>query len=274
MGIKEKLDLLSLSEKERKIAEEKFLTSLSLVTYDELKEVVDYLASKNVFITKARQLKVVTILKNDIARNFDILGEIHETQIYEQDPSKISSNVIDINKKIKYCIQNGIPYKKEDGTYEQFLFSEKSWKEMMVKETKVDTKEVTPVLDETLVSIKPVVEESNIIEFNPVLDETPEDKQAEIIPFSPVLEEDSNVMDIKEFQNKNEVPTMTFDNLTNSVQKMQNELGNIETQKNALEQEKAELKAFQDSIAKEFVSFDDLDFEQFRDDSFGMGRAA
>lgn len=273
MGIEDKLSLLrDLKDKDE--VTYKFLSTLALVTYDELKEVVDYLASKNVFITKARYLKVLGVPKNDIVRNFDILEEIHETQIYEQDPSRISNNVIDINKKIKYCIQNGISYKNADGTCKQFLFSEKAWQERMLKETKTEVKEVTPVLDETLVNMKPVVEESNIIEFNPVLDETPEDKQAEIIPFSPVLEEDSNVMDIKEFQNKNEVPTMTFDNLTNSVQKMQNELGNIETQKNALEQEKAELKAFQDSMLKELVSFDDLDFEQFRDDSFGIGRAA
>lgn len=282
MGIKEKLDLLSLSEKERKIAEEKFLACLSLVTYEELKDIVDYLSSKNVTITKARQLKVLTNLKNDISRNFDILGEIHETAIYEQDPSKISSNVIDINKKIKFCIQNGIQYKKEDGSYEQFLFSEKAWQEKIAKETEITRETANPLMDESIVSIDPVtdipVAEEPVVENNQTFSELviQNPVQPETIPFSAKLDEDNNIMDLKEFQKTEEVApmNMSFDNLTSSVERMQSELGSIESQKNTLEQEKASLKAYQDSLASQFVGFDDLDFEQYRDDNLGMGRAA
>ena len=272
MGIEDKLSLLvDLNEKEKNIAKEKFLATLALVTYDELKEVVDYLASKGIIITKARYLKVLGIPKNEIIRKISILEELHETNIYVQDPSKLSSNVIDINKKIKYCIQNGISYKKEDGTYESFIFSEKAWQERTQKIPNAEAKEVSSVLDETLVSIAPVIEETNSLDLKSMIEE-PLNKESEIIPFSPILEDDSNVIDIKEFQMTEENPIMTFDALQNDVAKMQEELGTIENQKTTLEEEKARLKAYQDSLAKEFVGFDDFDFEN--SDSFGMGRVA
>lgn len=268
MGLREKLDLLKLSEKERKIAEEKFLTSLSLVSYDELKEIVDYLATKNVFITKARQLKALANFKNDISRNFDILGEIHETEIYVQDPQKISWNVIDINKKIKYCIQNGIAYKKADGTYEEFLFSERLWQAKAIGENKSVSVEPI-VMDETIISVEPqvdsVLDPLEQIEFNPLAETEP---QVEIIPFSARFAEDKNIMDVKEFQSMPEEPKSpsTLADLTNSVQRMYNELGSIEEQKQTLNAQKEELAGFQASLESQFA---DLDF-----DDLGFGRAA
>ena len=80
MGIEDKLSLLrDLKDKDE--VTYKFLSTLALVTYDELKEVVDYLASKNVFITKARYLKVLGVPKNDIVRNFDILEESYSNYV-------------------------------------------------------------------------------------------------------------------------------------------------------------------------------------------------
>ena len=130
----EKLDLLMLGKEERRKAEDKFLASLALVSEEELREVTEYLNSEGVQITKAKDIKVVVNSKDEIAKKFSILNEIHETDVYRQDPSRINRNVIDVYKRIQYCKQIGKSYKKEDGTYEAFLFNEMLWQQMMVKE--------------------------------------------------------------------------------------------------------------------------------------------
>ncbi len=128
--IKAKLDLLELSEKERKFAIEKFLVSLSEVTYDDLKKIVDFLKEKGIHLTKAREIKILANDYNDIIKNFSIIESVNELGLYREDPLRINKNALDIFKKIKYCIQVGKPYKKEDGSYEKFLFSEAEWQKV------------------------------------------------------------------------------------------------------------------------------------------------
>ena len=115
MELIEKLSLLNLNEKEEKKAKEKFMATLSLVSENELRERLDFLKSKNVEITKAKEIKVLAIPVEELSKKFSILDEIHETDLYISEPSTLSLNVIDIYKKIKYCIQNNIEYKWEVG---------------------------------------------------------------------------------------------------------------------------------------------------------------
>lgn len=115
MTLIEKLSLLNLDKKEEIKARQKFLATFSLITEDELKERLEFLRSKNVLITKAKEIKVLAIPVEELAKKFSILDEIHETELYVSEPSTLSLNVIDIYKKIKYCIQNNIEYKWEVG---------------------------------------------------------------------------------------------------------------------------------------------------------------
>lgn len=125
--IKQKLDLLNLSEKERNIAIEKFLVTLSVIDYDNLKAIVDLLQSKGMSITKAREIKVGCNDYSEIVKRFDIMESINEAAVYREDIMRLNINAIDIFKKIKYCMQVNRPYKKEDGSYEPFLFNEVEW---------------------------------------------------------------------------------------------------------------------------------------------------
>lgn len=122
--LKEKIDLLNLPEDERKKLEEKFAASLAYVSIDEMKAVIDVLNRKNEKITKARDVKVLTNPASKIEKNYDFVEEVHEPGIYSEDLNRLSGNGLDKYKRIIYCIQSGIPYKNEDGTYKDFLFKE------------------------------------------------------------------------------------------------------------------------------------------------------
>ncbi len=111
--INAKLDLLELNERERKIALEKFLVTLSIVNYDDIKKIVEFLKLKDVHITKARELKVLCNDYNEILKNFNIIDSINELDLYREDPIRINNNALDIFKKIKYCTQAGIKYYEE-----------------------------------------------------------------------------------------------------------------------------------------------------------------
>lgn len=122
--LKEKIDLLGLSEDEREKLEEKFAPSLSYVSVDEIKAVLDVLNKKGENITKAREVKVLTNPASKIEKNYDFIEEAHEPSIYSEDLNRLNGNGVDIFKRIRYCNQFDIPYKNEDGTYKNFVFNE------------------------------------------------------------------------------------------------------------------------------------------------------
>ena len=68
MALKEKLALLNLSAEQERIAIEKFLVTLSLVSDEDLSECVSFLTKEGVAITKAREVKVVANSKDEIAK--------------------------------------------------------------------------------------------------------------------------------------------------------------------------------------------------------------
>lgn len=264
MALKEKLDLLDLSEEERKKAESKFLATLSFVSDSEIREIVDYLNTKGIRITKAREIKILGDSKVEIAKKFSILEEIHEEGIYRSNPLLITRNALDIYKKIMYCIQLGKPYKKEDGTYEEFLFSEIEWQKSFNKGSETVTKEdsvdslVEPILDE----MEQVVEPLN---------------QEELHKVDSSLSAEVEQTGISE-ENRGEV--ISFASLKSSVEKMQSELGDIDsktndlaTQRQALEQEYNRLNdfknSFTDALNEEFIGFGEIEPE-----SYGMRRVA
>ena len=99
MTIIDKIALLNLDEKEAQKAKEKFMAALSLITEEELKERLACLRTRSIEITKARDIKVLTIPVEELAKKFSILDEIHETSLYTFDPSVLALNVIDVYKK-------------------------------------------------------------------------------------------------------------------------------------------------------------------------------
>lgn len=157
MSIADKVNLLMLGEDEKKKVLEKFLTTLALVDENELIKRMDFLKKKGIFITKAREIKVLANPVEELSKKFSILEELGETDIYRQDVTMINKNVIDVYRRIKYCIQIGLPYKKEDGSYEPFLFSDIEWQKKI--EGKKQVKQETPKEVEKSDTIPYVAEE-------------------------------------------------------------------------------------------------------------------
>lgn len=248
--INEKLDLLNLPEEERKKSY-KFLATLALVTVEELKEILSFLAENGIYITKAREIKVLANTKEEILKKFNILNELGEIVIYKQDPTKINFNVIDVYKKIQYCKQIGKSYKKEDGTYEQFLFDEALWQQVSSKtEEAIVTETFTPV-EEEIATLDPKVAPSSF------------EKEVE----EPIVVDEKH-QDIQEYMAEEAAKedkiakTTTFDIIHDELetQKLENEISKLTADKKALED-------FQKQLSElDTISFEDLDLGS---ESFG-----
>lgn len=236
--INEKLALLNLSNEERKKVEDKFLATLSLVSIEELKNVLGLLQENGIYITKAREIKVLGNTKEEISKKFSILNELGEISLYKQDPTKINFNVIDVYKKVKYCKQVGISYKKEDGTYEDFLFNEMLWQQKVNME-EVNTQSY-PKVEEEIITMAP--------EVAPVQDE----KYTDINEYMKMDTE--RVIE--------EAKPTTFDVIQNEL-----ETQNLEENITKLNETKTALEDFQKQLSElDTISFDDLDFNA---ESFG-----
>lgn len=230
--INEKLALLNLSNEERKKVEDKFLATLSLVSIEELKNVLGLLQENGIYITKAREVKVLGNTKEEISKKFSILNELGEISLYKQDPTKINFNVIDVYKKVKYCKQVGISYKKEDGTYEDFLFNEVLWQQKVNME-EVNTQSY-PKVEEEIITMAP--------EVAPVQD----DKYTDINEYMKMDTE--RVIE--------EAKPTTFDVIQNEL-----ETQNLEENITKLNETKTALEDFQKQLSElDTISFDDLDF--------------
>ncbi len=125
--LKEKFELLSgLSDEEKTKLKEKFIATLEYVSVDQIKEVMDILekiVGKNP-ITKAKEVKVLTIPVADIEKSVSFMREAGEPNIYSENIIWLGYPVVDLYKRINYCRQYNIQYKNEDGTYKEFLFKE------------------------------------------------------------------------------------------------------------------------------------------------------
>jgi len=258
MTLIEKVDYLNLEEVERKKVINLFLQDLYLISEKELEERVSFLKSKGVAITKAGELKVLTISLEELSKKFSILDEIHETDIYKQGPTLLCRNVIDIYKKIMFCIQAGKSYKREDGTYESFLFSEMAWKNEFNKEVEKNEGDLgyfESVLD--VASINESTTEEKILE-EPIIDNKPsEDKELYTIP---IIESDSMVQD--DFKDIDEKTT----NFAALREDLKTQLAQLDLQRT--EQQSGEMN-FDDNV----INFMDIQPDVYDDVRRG-GRAA
>lgn len=288
MTLIEKLSLLNLDKKEETKARQKFLATFSLISEDELKERLEFLRSKNVVITKAKEIRILAIPVEELAKKFTILSEIHETDLYVSEPSALSLNVIDIYKKIKYCIQNNIEYKweTENNTYKyaDFLKSEIKWKEFLNQREKSNkVSEEIPSLEEDLVTLEPfndapVKEEASsslFQEFTTPLDFKFDDSSSEdnLVSFSeiktPQIEEPVKLD-----------PSFSSDALNDDVKPTTfGNLDDIQSQLDKLDELKSSLNDsqdiyFGDSYNSESIGFNDISPEFFDTESYGRGGRA
>lgn len=273
MALKSKLDLLNLSEEERIKVQTRFMATLPLVDEKELREELEFLESKGVKITKAREVKVLAEPVANLVKKFSILGEIHEEDLYVQDPSQIVKNAIDIYKKIQYCKQVGKVYKNEEGKYSNFLFSEKSWNNEINKENEFN-QDISLETEEDIVTLEPVVD--NVINFQDYISkehdiaedvvESDFEKtiQFENISAEPIIDDSID----KQLEDTKHIDINVYKSATEDMKKIEEKTTDFSTVRKELESQLAELDNLKNFSMGE-ISFSDLEPE-----SYGMGRAA
>ncbi len=245
MTLREKLDLLNLSEEERKKAETKFLASLEFVSGEEIKDVLDFLNSKGITINKAREIKVITNPVDKLAKNIDFVENVNELGAYKEDPNRMSGNGLDIFKKVKYCTSNGIPYKNEDGTYKQLLFNESLFQQ----------------------EVSPNPEVGNI----PKIEDLAVPNNEEIVTFEPPVitpTENLNENLNEQLKDDNDISFDNYMNATNDMQDIEAKTTDFTKIREDLAKQLAELDNYK-NMGYEEISFGDIEPE-----SYGMGRAA
>ena len=252
MTLTDKLSYLNLSDEESKKAISKFLVGLGMLDYAEFIEVINKLRQYKIEITKAKDIKVIANGLDNIEKKISILDEIHEVDVYRQDPSRLNCNeVLKLYQRIQICKQTGISYKKEDGTYELFLFNEYDWKKMMNDRTGeiAQSQEFTPV-EEDIVTLEPVAS------VEPEVVITPIDEMIAIEP-EPILPQDDTHMDIQDY----------MANAAEDIEEIQAKTTNFAAVREELEGFKdqlAELDALRSQIDfGEEISFADLDTNSF-----------
>lgn len=246
MTLVEKLSLLDLSEKESNKAKEKFMATLSLVSEEELKEILELLKEKGIRITKANEIKVLGNSIAELTKCFSILQEIHHEDIYKQDVNMLNKNVIDLHRMITYYEQNGIPYRNENGEYDLKMFSESAWKNILNKN------EQTLPTDDFIVTLPPE-----------------EPKEESKYTFEKPEEDFQDVINFNDFDLAND-EDISFPLLEDA----QKDMSDIETSKNSLIEQKENLEEMKKSLEEKLNSDDILNFDDLDTESFGMGGRA
>jgi len=253
--LSEKLSYLNLSDEESQKALSKFLVGLGMLEYAEFIEVINRLRSYKIEITKAKDIKVIANGLENIEKKISILDEIHEVDVYRQDPSRLNCNeVLKLYQRIQKCKQTGIQYKREDGTYESFLFNEYEWKKMMDERTEgiVSTPEFTPV-EEDIVTLEPIAE------IEPVI--TPIDDMVAIEPENEP-EVDNDHIDIQDYM---------ANAVNDDFEEIQARTTNFAAVREELEGFKDQLSEL-DALRSQIDFGDEISFADLEPESFG-GRA-
>lgn len=128
---------------------EKFMVSLALAD----PACVELLRKYNVELTKSSQFIVLTQDPKTLTQALELAQKMDFLNAYKADPKRLCQSVTHVIKRMSKCDAMGIPYKKEDGRFESFIFSERRFNEMLSaekpesKNENVVVKEVTESFD-------------------------------------------------------------------------------------------------------------------------------
>ena len=281
MTIIDKIALLNLGEKEEKKAKEKFMAALSLISEEELRERLGFLEGKDVRITKAKDIKVLVIPTEELAKKFSILDEIHETDLYVSVPSALLLNVIDVYKKLKYCIQNGIKYKDGldyDKDFIDSLRNEEKWKEFLGKREK-ENATVGPLLDgeDASLSYEPNSGDDARETDNALGNKTEIKKAEHWLPFNdgvgihdPNVNEDYKIPEDEE-PKVPEDNVISFGDLNNAEQDLDAKTTSFEDLKKELERKMQELDGSLNPDGSMYSPDYDISFSDIEPEQYGMG---
>lgn len=104
-----------------KLQTEKFMVSLALGDSECLK----ILNSYGVVLTKSSQFIVLTQDAKTLTQELELAKKMDFLDAYKTDPKRLCQAVTNVIKRMAKCDAMGVSYKKEDGRFENFIFSER-----------------------------------------------------------------------------------------------------------------------------------------------------
>ena len=108
----------------------KYSVSISLAK----KETYDLIKEKDIKITKAKELKILTIDPKTILQALELSEKMGFIDAYRQEPTRLCQMVTNVIKRLAKCEAMSIPYKNEEGKFSNFIFSERKFTKMMNEE--------------------------------------------------------------------------------------------------------------------------------------------
>ena len=267
MDLKKKIEMLNLSEREQEVLESgRFMLTLKLISIEELKEELDFLASKGVNITKAKNVRVLAEPVANLVNKFSLLSQSHEEEIFIKDPSFLEKNALQISSNIDICKRVGKVYRKEDGSYEHFLIDKLTFQKEMNKNSEMDIYS----------TFQPVEEEITLETITNINDD-------KIVNFSDYSKNEEPVMNdssyVEPFENdfektiRLELDETLSDTIHQDVTTFKDDSQKLEEQIISFEEQKKQLNDLKAQLNDE-VNFMDLINSQIESESYGMGRVA
>lgn len=295
MTLIEKLNAFEdLDEKQKNIAISKYLNTINLCG-DDIKEIIAYLKSKGVNITKAKEIKIGTIALEEIKTKVDNLESIEARDLIVEHPLVLTANdkCLAIRRRIMTCRQENIPYKDENG-YLPLIWSDKAWNSVAnnlnaYKEEKVEiekpentfAKDLETTLSESSIELPDIDAVLSQIDISP--EENYDNADHLIDPID--IKEEANKEEEKPVEEEPIIDINDIIDTRERLQKYKDELINVNTNVNtdvdrsntiSMSSNEDYAKELNDTLGNMDFDFlnDELTFGDPNDEVLGGGRRA
>ncbi len=101
--------------------------STLFIDTETFKNNLEMISRYQISLTKKNGKQAIQCLAQDtkeLIKGIDAIIETGEENLFVETPEKLSTNLIDVATKIKYCKKNGVPIKSNNGSYYDFIFSD------------------------------------------------------------------------------------------------------------------------------------------------------
>lgn len=196
----------------------KFYASFSddLVTLEELKEKMGYLASKGIAITKPSQVKIFSLPLDFIKSQVEQAEKLGLLDMFISDPTRISST--ELFKRLSYVMSLNETLKDEKGKYSKILFNKKEFDRRYGVEYLTKEKDDNVKVETTNNNEENVVKKETVSQTNTSLDDLSSEveKAMNTITAEPIVE--NPVKDVESVETHVEVASEPINE--SSVQKV------------------------------------------------------
>ncbi len=124
----------------------KFLPTIKIAYEAYADKSLEVLNKYGINLKKSSQLIVLTMDPKALTQTLELASKMGFIEAYKENPKRLTRLVTNVIKRISKCDAAHIPYKKQDGSYEDFLFSEIAFNKKLsnISPDKLEMVEPTP----------------------------------------------------------------------------------------------------------------------------------